>query len=374
MTQAPPAAPGMMLADVDTPALLVELDTLEANIARMARRAAAAGVALRPHAKTHKCAEIVRRQLAAGAVGICCQKVSEAEALLPSGVADVLVSNQIVGPAKLDRLARLARAVRVTTCVAHPAQIAALSEAARRAGTEIGILVEIDVGDGRMGIRDGEAAVDLALRIDELPGLRLRGLQAYTGPLQHTRGFKARQADAARSAGIARELRSRIERSGVAVEIITGGGTGSFEFDLSSDVFTEIQPGSYVFMDRDYQRNEDAQGGPYEPFDQSLFVLATVMSGPWSNAAYLDAGAKALNNDSGFPGIRGRADLTYTKASDEHGRIEASPGLSPPDLGERMMLIPGHCDPTVNLHDWIVVVRGGTVEAVWPIEARGALF
>jgi D-serine deaminase-like pyridoxal phosphate-dependent protein len=364
----------MALADVDTPALLVDLDAFEANIATMARKAAAAGAALRPHAKTHKCAEIARRQLAAGAKGICCQKVSEAEALLPSGVEDVLISNQIVGPAKLRRLAKLARAVRVTTCVAYPAQAAALSEAAAQEGIEISVLIEIDVGDSRMGLRDPETVMALAGQVEALPGLRFRGFQAYSGPLQHTRSFERRKAEAERGAHIAAQMRERVEDSGLSVDIVTGGGTGSFEFDLASGTFNEIQPGSYVFMDRDYERNEYADGGPFRPFQQSLFVLATVMSGPWSSWAYLDAGAKAVNNDCGFPGVRDRPGLAYVRASDEHGRIEAAPGLEPPGLGERLMLVPGHCDPTVNLHDWIVAVRRGAVEAVWPIEARGALF
>lgn len=366
-----PARPGDPLAAIDTPALLVDLDALEANIAAMAAFARQAGIALRPHAKTHKCVEIARRQLAAGAVGLCCQKVSEAEALLPSGVGDLLVSNHIVGRAKLARLAALARRVRVTTLTADAAHVALLSEAATAHGVTIEVLVEIDAGDDRMGLR-GQDLLPVARAVAAAPGLVLRGLQAYSGPLQHVRDAAARADAAAETARRAARARDLLEADGLACPLLTGGGTGSFRDDAGAGVLNEIQPGSYVFMDTDYARNRDRDGGPYRPFAQSLFVRTAVLRARPDGVSYVDAGAKALNLDCGMPEVAGRSDLSFTKASDEQGRIEATDPARAPALGTALLLVPSHCDPTVALYDALVAVRGERVEAVWPIAGRGA--
>lgn len=251
MAPPPPAELGMPLEEVDTPALLVDLDVLERNLRRMADSLRGLPVRLRPHAKSHKCPEIARRQMALGAVGVCCQKVSEAEALVEGGIADVLVSNEVVGRRKLERLAALARQARVAVCV------------------------------------------DDAGNVDEL--------------------------------------------------------------------------------DADYARNLEApEASP--PFELSLFVLATVMSRPAASRAVVDAGLKAFSVDSGLPLVHGRPDIVYTRAMDGHGVLEPTPGARLPALGEKLLLVPGHCDPTVNLYDWYVAVRGGRVEALWPITARGAVW
>jgi D-serine deaminase-like pyridoxal phosphate-dependent protein len=358
---------------VDTPALVVDLDALDRNIAAMATHARQAGLALRPHAKTHKSVEIGRRQLAAGAIGLCCQKVSEGEALLPSGVTDLLISNHVLGEGKLGRLAELARHARVTTLASDPRHVAWLSEAAQARKVEIEVLVEVDAGDARMGLADMTALPGLANAIHTAKGLRLRGLQVYNGPFQHLRPQAERAAASKRAAAHAAEARDILARAGLPCETITGGGTGSFAEDAALGVFTELQPGSYVFMDGDYGRNLDAAGKPYAPFAQSLFVLTTVLRTPAPDVAYVDAGVKALNLDAGMPTLHERPDLRFTKASDEQGRVETSSGGRSPELGEQLTIVPSHCDPTVNQYDWMVAVRDGIVEDVWPVDARGRL-
>ncbi|MEP9349872.1 DSD1 family PLP-dependent enzyme [Xanthobacter sp. KR7-225] len=366
MSRPPPARPGDPLDRVDTPALLVDLDAIEANIAAMAAFAQAAGCALRPHAKTHKCVEIARLQLAAGAAGLCCQTVAEAEAMLASGVRDLLVTNHVVGPAKLARLAALARRVRVSTLTADRRHVAMLSAAAVAEGVSLEVLVEIDAGDARMGLGESDL-LPVARAVAQSPGLVLRGLQAYSGPFQHVREAGARTQAAAETARRAARARDLLRAEGLACPLITGGGTGSFQDDAALGVLTEIQPGSYVFMDRDYARNRDRGGGPYRPFAQSLFVRAGVLRARADGVCYVDAGAKALNLDCGMPEVAGRGDLSFTKASDEQGRIEPADPARAPELGAALMLVPSHCDPTVALYDTLVAVRGGRVEALWAV-------
>jgi len=371
MALAPPATVGAALDEVDTPALVIELDAFERNLRRLSQAVEGRGVRVRAHAKTHKCAEIARRQIAAGAVGVCCQKVSEAEAMVDGGVADVLVSNEIVGARKLERLAALARRARIGVCADDAANVGELSQAAQRAGATLDVYVEVDVGAHRCGVAPGEPALALASEIAARPGLRFAGLQAYHGAAQHLRTMAERRAAIARAARAAKQTRRLIESEGLACPTVTGAGSGSFAFEIESGVFDEIQPGSYVFMDADYAKNEWA--APLPSFEHALFVLATVMSRPAPDRAVLDAGLKALSVDSGMPLVWERPGLRYARASDEHGVIEIAAG-PPPALGERLLLVPGHCDPTVNLYDWYVCVRDGRVEALWPVSARGAVY
>jgi len=366
-----PARIGMHLEDVDTPALVVDLDALESNIGRMAK-AVDHAVRLRPHAKSHKCAEIARRQIAAGAVGVCSQKVSEAEALVAGGVADVLVTNEIVGARKVERLARLAREAKVGVLADDAGNVAELDAAARAERVRLDVLIEIDVGAHRCGIEPGAPALALAKAIAGCRNLRFAGLHAYHGAAQHVRSASERAAAIAAAAEKARMTKALIEREGLACETITGAGTGTFLLESGSRVFNEIQPGSYVFMDADYNRNAWETGWPR--FEQSLFVLATVMSVPASDRAVVDAGLKASSVDSGMPLVHERPGVEYAKASDEHGVLKIAPSAKAPKLGEKLLLIPGHCDPTVNLYDWFVCVRKGRVEALWPVTARGALY
>ncbi|MBP8255877.1 MAG: DSD1 family PLP-dependent enzyme [Opitutaceae bacterium] len=367
----PPASPGMTLSEVDTPALIVELAALDRNIRRLPAAIAKAPVRIRPHAKSHKCPQIARLQIAAGAVGVCCQKVSEAEALVAGGISDIFVSNEIVGVRKLQALAELAARAQVSVCADDAGNVSDIAAAADRAGSTLTLFVEIDVGSRRCGVPPGSAAVDLARCILSYPRLRFGGLQAYHGPAQHVRDVAQRRAAATAAAESARLTKELLLSNGIECAVITGGGTGTFEFDAASGVYDEIQPGSYVFMDADYARNEWAGGEP--DFQQSLFVWTTVMSRPDRSIGSVDAGIKSLSNDSGPPQVRGRPDIEYVRGADEHGVLRFNLAERAPRLGEKLMLVPGHCDPTVNLHDWIVGVRDGIVEAVWPVAARGAI-
>lgn len=371
MALLPPATAGMALADVDTPALLVDLDAFERNVQTMREAVRGSGVRLRPHGKSHKCPEIARRQLAAGAIGVCCQKVSEAEAFVDAGIRDVLIANEVVGPAKVRRVAQLARRARVAVCVDDARNVAELSNAANEMGVVIDVLVELDVGAGRCGVAPGEPAVTLCRAVKSAPYLHFAGLQAYHGAAQHVRDARERAAAIERAAALAKATRDALARYNIACETITGAGTGSFLHEVSSKVFNEIQPGSYVFMDADYARN-DWTGFPR--FEQSLHVLTTVMSTPVPGRIVCDAGLKASSTDSGMPQVAGWPGLDYMKASDEHGVIHIAPGAKSPQLGDKLRLVPGHCDPTVNLYDHLVAVRGEKVEAVWQISARGAVW
>ncbi|MFI4987619.1 MAG: DSD1 family PLP-dependent enzyme [Alphaproteobacteria bacterium] len=370
MTARPPAEIGMPLAQVETPALLVDLEALERNLSHLAGRARELGVRLRPHAKTHKTAAIARKQVALGAVGVCCQTVREAEAMVAGGIADVQVSNEVAGGGKLARLAALAREARVAVCADDADNIAALADAARSYGVVLDVLVEINVGGNRCGVEPGEAALALAERVARAPGLRFRGLQAYHGSAQHIRGHEERRTAIAGAVEKAARTAALLASRGLPCQVVAGAGTGSYPFEAASGVYNELQAGSYVFMDADYARNLDADGKAVREFEHALFVYATVMSKPAEERAVLDAGLKAVSVDSGLPRLAEREDAEYVRASDEHGVLKLAPGNRPLLLGDKLRLIPGHCDPTVNLHDWFVAYRGERVEALWPI-ARG---
>jgi D-serine deaminase-like pyridoxal phosphate-dependent protein len=365
-----PACVGMRLEEVETPALVLELDAFERNLATMARAAARGGVRLRPHAKTHKCPTIAARQLAAGAIGVCGQTVAEVEAMVEGGARDVMLTNEVVGGRKIELLCALAARARIGVCADDAANLRALQAAARAAGAALDVYVEIDVGAQRCGVAPGEPALALAREVAGRAPLRFAGLQAYHGPAQHLRAVAERRAAIARAAQAARETRALIESAGIACPVVTGAGTGSFPCEIESGAYDEIQPGSYVFMDADYAKNEAAAGEPR--FEHALFVLGTVISRPTPRRAVLDAGLKASSVDSGLPRPWERPGLRYARASDEHGVLEAGPGAEAPAPGDKLLLVPGHCDPTVNLYDCYVCVRGGTVEALWPVTARGA--
>jgi D-serine deaminase-like pyridoxal phosphate-dependent protein len=271
----------------------------------------------------------------------------------------VLVTNEIVGAAKLARLAALAHRARVGVLVDDAANVRHLGAAARAAGVTLDALVEIDVGAHRCGVLPGALAVDLAQSIARTPALRLRGIHAYHGAAQHLRAPEERRAAIALAAQLARETKGAIEAAGIACPVVTGAGTGTWQHERDSGVYTEIQPGSYIFMDADYHRN--ALAPDQHHFEQSLFVLASVMSAPVRERVVVDAGLKAFAFDSGPPQVYGARGLEYVKASDEHGVLAVSPETDPPVPGDRLWLVPGHCDPTVNLYDWIVGVRGTLV-------------
>jgi D-serine deaminase-like pyridoxal phosphate-dependent protein len=363
----PPAAVGQRLEEVDTPALVVDLDAFERNLRALADSVAGRDVRVRAHAKTHKCPEIAKRQIAAGAVGVCCQKVSEAEAMVEGGINDVLVSNEVVGAPKIARLAELSRRAKIGICVDSKENVRALAAS----NAPLDVYVEIEVGMRRCGVPPGEPAASLARDIAGSKNLRFAGLQAYHGRAQHMRSLEERRAAIANAAKAVRTTKDLLEKERIACPIVTGAGSGTYMLEVESGAWNEIQPGSYVFMDVDYARNEWAS--PLPRFEHALFVLAAVMSRPSRELAIVDAGLKASSVDSGMPGVWQRPGLTYVQASDEHGKIEIASGTAAPALGEKILLVPGHCDPTVNLYDWYVGIRAGVVRELWPITARGAL-
>ena len=372
MPSYPPAVVGIPLSEVDTPALILELDAFEGNLRRMQESLAGRDVKVRPHAKSHKCPQIAMRQIARGAVGVCCQKVSEAEALVEGGVGDVLIANEVVGTAKLTRLAALARQAHVAVCADNPGNVDALAAAARAVGVTLDVLVEINVGANRCGVEPGEPAVALARRIASSPDLRFGGLQAYQGAAQHVRKVDERRAAIERAVSAVERTLDGLRAAAIACPKVTGAGTGTYLFEAASKLYDELQPGSYIFMDADYARNDWTESG-IPRFEHSLFVWTTVMSRTSAERAIVDAGLKASSIDSGMPRIADGGPAEYVKASDEHGVIQVN-GASGYAVGDKLKLIPGHCDPTVNLYDHYVCIRDGCVEAIWPITARGAVW
>lgn len=371
-----PALPGMDEADIQTPCLILDLDALERNIRKMGDYARAHGMRHRAHGKMHKSVDVLKLQeRLGGAVGVCCQKVSEAEVFVRGGIRDVLVSNQVRDPAKIDRLARLPlRGSRIIVCVDDIANVAELSAGAQRHGTTLECFVEIDCGAGRCGVRTTEAVVQIAQAIDAAPGLKFTGIQGYQGAMQHMDSFDDRKAKLDAAIAQVREAVEALTAIGLTPELVSGGGTGSYYFESNSGVFNELQCGSYAFMDADYGRILDRDGTRIDQseWENALFILTSVMSHAKPHLAVVDAGLKAQSVDSGLPVIHGRTDVKYIKCSDEHGVVEDPDGVLA--VNDKLRLIPGHCDPTCNVHDWYVGVRGGKVEVVWPVSARGKAY
>lgn len=368
-----PALPGMDEGDIQTPCLIIDLDALERNIRKMGEYAKAHGMRHRSHGKMHKSVDVQRLQeRLGGAVGVCCQKVSEAEVFARGGIEDILVSNEVRDRVKIDRLARLPKyGARITVCVDDPANVAELSAAAQRQGTRLECLVEIDCGARRCGVRSADGAVEIAKTIDAAPALKFAGVQAYQGAMQHVERYEDRKARFDEAIVFVKAVLDALQRVGLKAEIVSGGGTGSYCFESSSGVYNELQCGSYAFMDAAYGRVKDANGQriDHSEWENALFILTSVMSHADFDQAVCDAGLKAQSLDSGLPVVHGRDDVKYIRASDEHGVIEDKLGVL--RINEKLKLIPGHCDPTCNVHDWYVGLRNGKVETVWPVSARG---
>ncbi len=369
-----PAAIGMDEADIQTPCLVVDLDAFERNVVKMRDFCTEMGVRHRVHGKMHKSADVAHYQISHGdAVGVCCQKVSEAESFARAGIKDILVSNQVRDLAKIDRLARMPKlGARTLCCIDDLDNVADLSAAAVKHGTQIEVLVEIDCGAGRCGVSAGQPVVDLAKAIETAPGLKFSGIQAYQGAMQHMQSFEDRKAKINIAIAMVRESVDLLKAEGLDCDIVGGGGTGSYYFEGNSGVFNELQCGSYAFMDADYQRIHDEEGKPISEFENALFILSSVMSHAKTDRAICDAGLKAQSVDSGLPVIFGRTDVEYIKCSDEHGVIADPDNVL--KINDKLKLIPGHCDPTCNVHDWYVGVRNGKVEKIWPITARGLAY
>ncbi|MCH8103989.1 MAG: DSD1 family PLP-dependent enzyme [Proteobacteria bacterium] len=368
-----PAEVGMSIDEVSTPALIVDLDAFENNVKIMRDFIRKTGVRHRAHAKTHKSADIALYQIEHGdACGICCQKVAEAEALVDGGIKDVLVSNQVVDPKKIDRLAQLAKKARVLVCVDDISNVDDLSAAASKHKVTIECLVEIDCGAGRCGVQWGDPVVAIARKIAASNGLTFSGIQAYQGAAQHIHDFEERKGKIDIAVKQVSETIDMLKAEGLECDIIGGAGTGTYYFEGESGIYNEMQCGSYIFMDADYQRVKDQSGGLISEFENSLFILTSVMSKAKPDKAICDAGLKAQSVDSGLPVIYGRDDIEYIKCADEHGVITDPNNTL--KLNDRLKLVPGHCDPTCNVYDWFVGVRGDKVECLWPITARGMAF
>ena len=358
---------------LNTPALVLDVEALDRNIAAMAAFAAAAGLKLRPHAKTHKSLDIARRQIAAGALGVCCAKLGEAEALAEGGVEGVLITSPVVGDAAVERLVALAgRCPTLMVSCDHPDAVAAIGAAAKAAGVTLTLLVDIDPGLRRTGVASAEAAVELARQIAGHPALRFGGAQFYAGAEQHIEGYAERRDAIVQKTARLQEALDALKAAGLPPPIVTGGGTGTHAIDAELGVFTELQVGSYVFMDRQYAECALRAEGP-PPFETSLMIDARVISANHPQLSTVDAGLKAMATEAGPPPILAGAPegSSYRFMGDEHGAIVPPRGIAPPKLGERLTLGAPHCDPTVNLYEAYHVVRGDTLEAIWPVTARG---
>ena len=371
-----PALPGMAEADIQTPCLVLDLDALERNIIKMGNAAKQMGVRHRVHGKMHKSVDVaLLQERLGGSCGVCCQKVSEAEVFARGGIKDVLVSNQVRDLAKIDRLARLPKlGARTIVCVDDLDNVKDLSEAASRHGTTIECLVEIDCGAGRCGVTTTEAVVTIATAIDAAAGLKFAGIQAYQGAMQHLDLYADRMAKTTIAIEQVRAAVQGLEAVGLDCDIVGGAGTGSYYFEGNSGVYNELQAGSYAFMDADYGRilDKDGQRIDQGEWENALFLLTSVMSHAKADKAIVDAGLKVQSVDSGLPVVFGRTDVKYIKCSDEHGVVEDLAGVL--KVNDKLRLVPGHCDPTCNVHDWYVGLRNGRVEVVWPVSARGKAY
>lgn len=371
-----PALPGMDEADIQTPCLVLDLDALERNIIKMGDFAKAHGMRHRVHGKMHKSVDVaLLQEKLGGSVGVCCQKVSEAEVFARGGIKDVLVSNQVCAPQKIERLVQIPNlGARTICCVDDMNNVSDLSAAAAKHGTEIECIVEIDCGAGRCGVTTTPEVVALATAIDNAENLKFSGIQAYQGAMQHLDSYEERKGKTQIAIDMVADAVGALNDLGLECDIVGGGGTGSYYFESASNVYNELQCGSYAFMDADYGRILDEEGKRIDKneWENALFILTSVMSHAKANKAIVDAGLKVQSVDSGLPFIYGRDDVEYVKCSDEHGVVADPNGAL--KINEKLKLVPGHCDPTCNIHDWYVGVRNGKVEVVWPVSARGKAY
>ncbi|MFZ5779836.1 MAG: DSD1 family PLP-dependent enzyme [Pseudomonadota bacterium] len=358
---------------LNTPALVLDLDMLDRNIAEMAAFAQAHKVSLRPHAKTHKSADVARRQIAAGALGVCCAKLGEAEALAEAGIESLHITSPVVTPQAIERLIALNAKVKdLMVVVDHPANVEALDAAATRAGKPLTVIVDIDPGIHRTGVANPEAAVDLARQVADSKSLNYAGVQFYCGSHQHIKDFAERKASIEERTEYLKGIVAKLEAAGLKPGIVTGSGTGTHFIDAKLGVFTELQVGSYVFMDHDYAVC-DLRGLDKPTFEQALQIDSRVVSANTPGLVTVDAGLKAMATEKGPPQILAGAveGATTRFMGDEHLAVIAPEGKAPPAHGEQVILVPPHCDPTVNLYESYHVVKGDTLVDIWPVTARG---
>ena len=356
--------------EIPTPALLLDLDAFDDNINKMSSHLKARNKAFRPHGKTHKCPEVAKALINAGAIGCCAARLSEAEVFAASGIPGLLITTAVIGKEKIARAVALANKAADTIFVVDDRQnVRDINDAAGKRNAPIKLAV--DLFFGRTGIAPGQPAVELAQLIDSLPNVSFVGLQSYDGAAAHTTPFDARATRTKTTMGKAVETRAMIERAGIACPLVTGGSTGTYRFDAENPGMTELQPGSFVFMDMEYGTIGGPDGSEYRDFKNSLTVVTTVVSRP-PGFAIVDGGYKAFSTDRPFtPEAVGIEGVVYGWAGDEHGRLDVSNASRDLKLGDRIEFIPPHVDPTVNLYDSIYALRGDRVEAIWPIAARG---
>ena len=358
------------LGELRTPTLYLDEQAFEANLARMQSDLSASGLGLRCHTKTHKCPEIARRQIAAGAVGVCCAKVGEAEVMADAGIPDILVTSPVATADAAMRAARLAGSgVRIVIDSRHGAGL--LQEAAASLDVVQSVLIDLDPGMGRTGIAPGDALGLARYVLDNCPGLRFDGLQMYAGNCMHIEGWQARlgQYRETLKAGLATV--AEFERAGIETPIVTGGGTGTWDMEADLGLFTDIQAGSYAFMDVEYRNIGDRSGPVFSAFEPSLFVLVTAISQPQADRITFDGGYKSMATDTVKPEFADLEGVRFYWGGDEHGIVRLDNPSAEVAPGTRLSMLTPHCDPTVNLYDDLVIVRDGAAHEIWPITARG---
>jgi D-serine deaminase-like pyridoxal phosphate-dependent protein len=352
------------LREIDTPALVLDLDVLDSNIARMQAFFADKNARLRPHFKTHKCPEIVRKQLAAGAKGITCAKAGEAEVLAAAGVEDILIANQIIGEKKIARLVELARRADITVAVDDAANVKDLAAAASAAGVTLGVLVEVDIGMKRCGVRAGRPAVELARSIAKQKGLEYRGLQGYEGHLVANEPGPEKTKAVLDALSLLTRTRDALIAAGLPPREVSGGGTGTYALTGSHPVMTEIQAGSYATMDAKYAKI-------VPEFGKALFCAVTVVSKLARNRAVGDAGLKAITSEFGMPEVASHSGVKVERLAEEHTVFSLTARAADLRIGDKLLLVPSHGCTTFNLHDRVYGIRKGRIECTWAIAARG---
>ncbi len=361
------------LEELHTPALVIDLDAFEANLDKMQSDLSSAGLGLRCHTKMHKCPIIAHQQIERGALGVCAATVSEAEVMQLAGIRDILVTSPVMTREKIERVAALAEANSdLKVVVDNLSGASALSAAVKNRGTTIGVFIDLDPGMGRTGISPGEPALVLARHIrDECDGLSLAGLQMYAGNCMHIPDYDKRRGKYEHLMEKGRETREALEAEGFVIDVFSGGGTGTYDMEGEIGILTELQAGSYAFMDIEYRDIASRQGPRFDDFEPSLFVLVTAISKPQDRLITVDAGFKCLASDKDAPQFRDVEGVTWHWGGDEHGIIALENPSRTLALGDKLEVLTPHCDPTVNLHDYYFPYRNGMVEEIWPIAARG---
>jgi len=360
----------MKLSQLDTPVLLVDEAAFLRNMQRMQDIAAAAGIAYRPHAKAHKSAEIAKMQIDAGACGVCCAKLGEAEVLVSHEIKDILITTPVVGISKLTRLMQIVNKAKISVVADNSDNVAEMAAVAQTCGVKPDVVIEVDVGQGRCGVAPGDATLDLVREVVATEWLNFKGLQGYQGSIQMLRPFAERDTAARKAVRMLTETAKMIREIGIPLEYLTGGGSGTTVTDATAKGLTELQPGGYLFMDSRYREVEWDDGNPI-PFEQSLTLLASVISLPEPNRCILDMGLKAISSDGGPPLPQHLPEASFKFAGEEHSELKFENMNCPLKLGDKVSFVPTHCDTTVNLYDRFIAFSGDDVVDVWNIAARG---